>query len=112
VTKRERTGRKRGTSTAEHWCLPFADDCALFLIRENRSLNSFQLYKHLLKFGRAMNIGTGATLAKNEAIHFSLGPLCSDADTSRPGASVLLMYIYHEYMGQEILRRNSNTLTP
>ena len=35
VTMGERSVRKRGASTFEHWCSLFADDCALFFNTRN-----------------------------------------------------------------------------
>ena len=85
VTMGERSGRKRGASTFEHWCSLFADDCALFFnSRSDLEIGASYLYNHLRKFGLQVHVGSGSTASKTEAMY--IPPLHVDysaADTSR-----------------------------
>ena len=85
VTMGERTGRKRGTTTFEHWCSLFADDCALFFdSRADLEIGASYLVNHLRKFGLQVHVGSGTTPSKTEAMYFPPPrQLYSDANTSR-----------------------------
>jgi len=85
VTMGERTARKRGASTFEHWCSLFADDCALFFnSRNDIEIGASYICNHLRKLGVVVHVGTGTTPSKTEAMYFP--PPRQDyaaADTSR-----------------------------
>ena len=85
VTMGERSVRKRGASTFEHWCSLFADDCALFFnTRSDLEIGASYLYNHLRKFGLQVHVGNGSTASKTEAMYIPPPRVdYSAADTSR-----------------------------
>ena len=71
VTTGERSTRKRGVHTFEHWVSLFADDCAIFFeTREDLVEGTSYLFNHLRRFGLQMHVGNGSTASKTEAMFF------------------------------------------
>ena len=71
VTTGERSTRKRGVHTFEHWVSLFADDCAIFFeTREDLVEGTSYLFNHLRRFGLKMHVGNGSTASKTEAMFF------------------------------------------
>jgi hypothetical protein len=81
----ERTERKRGKIKHDHGCSLYVDGVVFFFnTRDDLEKGASCLYAHLLKFGLTMQIDSGATPSKTEAIYFPPPErLYSDADTSR-----------------------------
>ena len=60
VTMGEKSERKRGATTFDHWCSLFADDCAIFF-NSNADLEkgASYLFNHLRNFGLQVHVGKG-----------------------------------------------------
>ena len=85
VTMGEKSERKRGATTFDHWCSLFADDCAIFFnSRADLEKGASYLFNHLRKFGLQVHVGKGDNPSKTEAMYFPPPRVeYSAADTSR-----------------------------
>ena len=108
VTMGERTGRKRGATTFEHWCSLFADDCALFFdSRADLEIGASYLVNHFVSLAFRCMLEVAQHLRRPKHCTFRRPGSFTQMQTPRAWTSS----IPREYLSaSSILRLNSNTL--